>query len=804
MNQAGYADVAVPVPVATPLTYAVPAAFGELESGVRVRVPVGKRQLVGMVVGWRDEAPEGFEVREITEVLDLEPAVGDDLLDLARFAADYYLAPIGDAVRILLPGKLPPWGDRRVSLTDAGAIAPPRDPLEEKLRDLLLERPRQRLGELRRELGGATLGRLVADLRRQGRLVVEDPGRRGGRYVQAVELSTGDREEQLRRCGRSPLGREVVGYLDALGRPATTREVAAAVGCGKGVVRRLVSLGILRQFTQPERLSLARHRLSEGPRPEIVLRDDQGLAVAELEQAVDSGAYRPHLLAGTTGSGKTEVYLRAADRALAHGRSVILLVPEIALVPALARHVRRRYGPELAILHSNLSSAERVQEWERLRSGEARVVLGPRSALVAPLPNLGLVVVDEEHEGAYKQDKSPRYNGRDLALWRAREHRAVAVLVSATPSLESRYNVARGKLRRLELTARHGAGMPEGILVDLRREELVRRPGEVHFSNVLKHEIGVALEAGDQVILLRNRRGYAPTYLCRACGEDFRCQDCGLAMTLHRRLTSLICHYCGQERRAPQVCPECEEEALEPIGAGTERVEEQFKELFPGTSVDVLDADASRRAGGSAAVLERFSSGRTQVLIGTQMVAKGHDFHRVTLAAVLSADTYLGFPDFRAVEKTYALLTQLAGRAGRGERPGRVVIQTFHPHHYAIRAALTGDEESFVVEEMRFRRAFHYPPFSRLILLLVQHPKAERAEAVMRRLAAELAAHPLARGLRIAGPAPAPLERLRGKWRWQLLVRGSSGSRLRRLVRSVVGEQPMAELSIDVDPYNLL
>ncbi len=799
-----YVEVAVPVPVATPLTYAVPEALGELLPGVRVRVPVGRRQLVGLVTAIRDRAPEGFAVRPVAEVLDLEPAVGEDLLELARFVADYYLAPIGDAVRILLPGRLPPWGDRRVSLTDAGAIAPPRDPLEAKLKETLLERPRRRLGEILSELGDPGLGRLVGEMRRQGRLAVEDPGRRGGRYVQAVELQPGDREELRARCGRSPLGRAVVDYLNALGRPVTTREVAAAVGCGKGVVRRLISLGILRHFTQPERLSLARHRLDDRPPPEIVLRDDQGLAVAELEAAVESGEYRPFLLGGTTGSGKTEVYLRAADRALARGRSVILLVPEIALVPALAHHVRRRFGRELAILHSNLSSAERVQEWERLRSGEARVVLGPRSALVAPLKNLGLVVVDEEHEGAYKQDSSPRYNGRDLALWRARHHRAAAVLVSATPSLESRRNVVCGKLRRLELTARHGAGMPEGILVDLRREEAVRRPGEVHFSERLKSEIAAALAAGDQVILLRNRRGYAPTYLCRACGEDFRCVDCGLTMTLHRRFTALMCHYCGHERPAPAVCPECGEEALEPIGAGTERVEEDFRELFPDVAVDVLDADASRRAGGAAAVLERFASGRTRVLIGTQMVAKGHDFHRVTLAAVLSADTYLGFPDFRAVEKTYALLTQLAGRAGRGERPGRVVIQTYHPHHYAIRAALEGDEERFVAEEMRFRRAFHYPPFSRLVQLLVRHEKADRAETLARRLARDLAAHPLARGVRISGPAPAPLERLRGKWRWQLLVRAASGSRLRRLVREVAGEPPMSELTIDVDPYNLL
>ncbi len=804
MSDIAYVEVAVPIPVPDALVYAVPEGLEPPAPGTRVRVPVGRRRLTGVVMAHRAQAPEGVKVRPLLEVLDLEPALGRDLLELAEFVAEYYLAPIGDAAKVMTPTDLPPWGDRRVTLTDAGAVAPARDPLEHQLKEYLLEHRRARLAEIRQHLPQPGLARLVDDLRRQGRLSVEDPGRRGSRYVSAVELMPGDRKEQLERCGRSPLGRAAVEYLDALGRPATVREVAAAIGGSKSVVKRLVSLEILREFAQPERLSLARHRLGEQERSEIILRPDQAQAVEALEAAVESGGFHPFLLLGSTGTGKTEVYLRAVDKSLALGRSAIVLVPEIALVPALAHLARRRYGRGLAILHSNLSSAERVQEWERIRSGEARVVLGPRSALWAPVAGPGVLVVDEEHENAYKQDKSPRYNGRDLALLRARDQGAVAILVSATPSFESRYNVDRGKLRPLRLTARSGAGMPEGVLVDLREENLSRRPGEVHFSAALRAEIGAALDEGGQVILLRNRRGYAPTLLCRACGEDFRCPDCGLSMTLHRRLNRLMCHYCGHERPTPTACPECKEAALEPIGAGTERVEEDFREMFPDVAVDVLDADVGRRAGGTAAVLERFSSGRTRVLIGTQMVAKGHDFPQVTLAAVLSADTYLAFPDFRAVEKTYGLLTQLAGRSGRGDRPGRVVIQTFHPEHYAIRAAIEGDDRVFVEEEMRFRRTFHYPPYTRLILLLVQDSSSKRGEAAIREIARRLAAHPLAAGIRLSGPAPAPLERLRGKWRFQLLLRGPSGTRLRQLVREVVGEQPPPELTIDVDPYDLL
>ena len=800
-----WVEVAVPVPLPGPLTYSLPE--GSLVGpGCRVRVPLGRRKLVGIVLARVDPRASEFKVRPIDEVLDLEPVLPKDLLDLAQFVADYYLTPIGEVVRAMLPGSLPPWGNRQVSLTDAGALTPPRDDLEASLLEILLAERRMRFAELRRRLPDPRLPATVERLRHQGRLAIEEPGGRGLRFVKAVELRPGDRERQLEACGRSAKGRAVVEYLAALGRPATLAEVTSEVGCGRGVIRRLQELELLREFSQPESRSLARHRLAESREEEFVLRPDQAASVAALTEALELGEYRSFLLTGMTGAGKTEVYLRAIARCLELGRSAILLVPEIALVPALASQVRRRFGSALAILHSNLSGSERLQEWERLRRGEARVVLGPRSALLAPVTDLGLLIVDEEHETAYKQDAAPRYNGRDLALLRARDHAAVALLVSATPSLESRHNVAVGKLAPLHLTARAGgASLPEGVLVDLRREPGVRRPGEVTFSETLRSEIDRALGAGDQVLLLRNRRGYAPVLLCRACGEDFRCEDCGLPLTLHRRLPRLTCHYCGHERPTPERCPQCDEEALEPVGAGTERVEERFSGLYPGVAVDVLDADAGRRVGGSAAVLERFRSGRTQVLIGTQMVAKGHHFPRVALSAILHADSYLGFPDFRAVERTYSLVTQMAGRAGRGERPGRVVIQTFHPDHYAIRAALAHDDRAFAEEEMRFRKLFQYPPFTRLIHLLVRHRDALRAEAGAAQLAEQIHASPLVAGVRISGPAPAPLERLKGYWRHQLVLRSPSGKRLRDLVRGVLERAPKdVELTVDVDPYDLM
>ncbi len=804
-----FVEVAVPVPLPEALIYEVPPVFAALaRPGARARVPVGKRRLVGVVLGTAGEPSPELEgkIRPLEAVIDLQPVFDQELLALGRFVADYYQEPLGEVLRSMLPGDLPPWGDRRAWLTDAGALATPRDERERAVVEALRGAGRLRLSELQAAVGEEELAATVERLQADGRLALAGERRAGARYASAVELAPGGEEELLESCGRSKPGREVVRYLSEVGRPALVSEVLAAVGCTAGVVRRLIELRVLRRFSQIARLSLEDHLLSPEETPEITLRPDQQTAVDALLAALAEGRFAPYLLAGITGSGKTEVYLRVAAAALEAGRTALLMVPEIALVPALARTARQRFGRRVAILHSALASGERHQEWERIRRREARVILGPRSAVFAPLGDLGLVVVDEEQDGAYKQGQAPRYNGRDLALVRGQRAGAVVVLVSATPSLEVRHNVELGKARALELTERVGHGeLPEGVLVDLRREGIARRPGEVAFSEPLKEEIRTALDGGGQVVLLRNRRGYAPVLMCRACGEDFRCPDCGLPRTFHRRVERLRCHLCGGGVPAPERCPACGELALEPLGAGTERVEERFAEEFPGVPLGVLDRDTARRRGGLAGVLERFGRGETRVLIGTQMVSKGHHFPEVALAGVLLADTYLGFPDFRAVEKTYALLTQLAGRAGRGDRPGRMVIQTYHPEHYAIQAVIAHDDRAFAAEEMRFRRIFHYPPYTRMVQLVVRGRHRGRAEEAMRELAGALTVHPLADGVRISGPAPAPYERLAGRWRFQLLLRAPSAERLRRLV--AVAPHPRqggVDLVIDVDPYELL
>jgi primosomal protein N' (replication factor Y) (superfamily II helicase) len=807
--------VAVPAPVPDALTYAVPEDLdARVVPGVRVRVSMGRRKLVGVAMERTEDAPEGVTLKPILEVVDREPVLPPELLELARFTADYYLAPIGETVRAMLPSQLPALGSARLWLTSAGALARPRDDDEAAVVEVLREAGRISLGDLAARLPEVDAPRVVDRLVREGRLASGERRSRstGVRYRVAVEVAPGALETHAEALGRSKKARGVVEYLEGLGRPALVQEVTDAVGCTDGVVRRLAKMGALRQFTQVERMSLDRHRMGassevgEGEPPVIVLRPDQREAADALLAGVETGEYTPFLLRGMTGSGKTEVYLTAAERVIGDGRSAILLVPEIALVPALARTLAQRFGGACAILHSSLSAGERHQEWERIRRGEARLVLGSRSAIFAPVRDLGLLVVDEEQDSAYKQDQTPRYNGRDLALVRGRAEGAVVVVVSATPSLESRHNAETGKLTALSLHHRAGAaGLPESLLVDLKELDVPRKPGEVTFSPVLLDELERAFAAGDQAILLRNRRGYSPRLLCRACGEEFRCEACGLPKTLHVKDRRLACHYCGDAGPVPRRCPTCDEAALEPMGAGTERVEERFAELFPDVAVDVLDRDAVRRPGGVASVLERFARGETRALVGTQMVAKGHHFPRVALAGVLSADSYLGFPDFRAVERTYNLLVQLAGRAGRGDRPGRVVIQTYHPQHYAIQAALTGDDDAFAAEEMRFRRVFHYPPYTRMVQLLVRDKDQDKARESADVLARALAAHPRFPEIRMAGPATAPMERIRHRWRYQILLRARSGRLVREVVRVALDATKVpAEVVVDVDPLELM
>src|SRR5437763_3641524 len=509
---------------------------------------------------------------------------------------------------------------------------------------------------------------------------------------------------------------------------------------------------------------------------------------AEQRAAIDAvkptlGTFAPFLLEGVTGSGKTEVYIELMREVVKRGEQALLLVPEISLTPVFAARLKERFGERIAILHSSLSASERYDQWWRARRGEVDVAIGPRSALFTPFPSLGAIVVDEEGDGAYKQEETPRYNARDLAVVRAQQRGIPVVLGSATPSLESRENAARGKYTLLRMTKRVEARpLPEVEVIDLRKEKAEKEDkGFVIFSGSLKSALRATFDAGEQAIILMNRRGYAPYLLCRECGHEFRCRDCSVTLTVHRRAGLLICHYCGLRKPIPSKCALCGGEVLQPIGFGTEKVEERFHRDFPGIVADVLDRDSTRKKGSLVKILDRFRRGETQALIGTQMLSKGHHFPNVTLTAVLNADSILGYPDFRSAEKTFYLLTQVAGRAGRGELRGRVLIQSAFPTHYAIQHALHHDYEAFYEAEIQYRRTFHYPPITAMIAILFRGdklPDVERAALDCGRRIEEAVA-PLA-GTRIQGPAPAPLARIKGYWRYQILVRSPQRIALHR------------------------
>jgi primosomal protein N' (replication factor Y) len=539
-----------------------------------------------------------------------------------------------------------------------------------------------------------------------------------------------------------------------------------------------------------------------------LLTPEQDSAVSQVGESLGREVNRAYLLLGPTGSGKTEVYLAAIDRALEAGKSAIYLVPEISLTPLLARRCRERFGGRFALLHSSLTPAQRREEWERIRIGCARVVLGPRSALMAPVASLGLIVVDEEQDSSFKQESDPRYNGRDLALVRAQKEGAVALLGSATPSLESFRLSETGRLSLLSLSQRIEARPLARVeLVDMRREE-GETGGEDPVSRPLRDALRECLGRREQAIVFLNRRGWAPALLCRKCGENLKCRRCSISLTWHRRDQTLLCHYCGYRRGIPKRCPSCSGEKLTLTGIGTEKLEEEISALFPGARVARLDRDIARGRQAPGRILAAFERGAHDILVGTQLVAKGHDFPNVTLVGVIGADFTLGFPDFRAAERTFQILTQVAGRAGRGERPGRVIVQAHRPDHYAIQAAASQDYAAFHAKESRYRRLMGYPPFTALACVTATGRTLATAQR-RATLVTDAIRRAGGRELKILGPAPAPLFRLKGRYRFQAIVRAGRRRQLSEILNEALNRleksrSPVRDVIVDVDPASLL
>ena len=804
-----FVDVSLPVPLDQPFTYSLPETLRHrVKVGSRILVPFGSRKLTGVILRCHDEPPQ-MATREALRLIDSEPVLSEELMALGRWIAGYYCAPLGDVLRGMLPLASEIRRGKVYSLSDAG-----RDAARQLLLDSSPDDPAaQVLGMLeKRPLSAAYLAKslpladkAIRALERKGFIVAEqvqterDPLRAPADRLR-VELDLtrrrGDAEERLNKPER-----ELRAFLELHPGSHNLKQLEDMVKNASGAARSLARKGVV--TLKPEQAGIA-----AGPvRARHVLNDAQQAAFERIRGAIEARRFETFLIHGVTGSGKTEVYLTAIETALAAGRGALLLVPEIALTPQMAGQFFSRFGDRVAILHSAFTDVERTGQWRRIRSGAARVVVGTRSGVFAPVQDLGLIVVDEEHDGSYKQEETPRYNGRDVAIMRAQKAGACVVLGSATPSLESRYNAEKGKYTLLELPGRIEARpMPEVELIDMRQEFLETRKQET-FSRKLMEALAARLENGEQTIVLLNRRGFSSFVACRACGERVQCMNCSLTLTYHKRDRRLLCHYCGYAEKVPNQCPKCTSEHIYFLGMGSEKVEEELHRAFPTARIARLDRDTVTGKRQYETILNDFREGHYDILVGTQMIAKGHDIPNVTLVGVVSADVGLGMPDFRAAERTFQLLTQVAGRAGRGNIPGIVLVQTINPDHYAVRMAAMQDYAAFYAKELNFRRMMLYPPFSAMANVLVRSEKQEMAMRMSSELGILL--NPPPEKLRIMGPAEAPVPRLKNEYRYQFLVKASSRKALNELLQSVKKYAadhkwgPTA-LVVDVDPLTLM
>ncbi len=809
-----YCEIALPLPLRSLFTYAVPSKLESNELvGRRLVVPFRNRKMIGVGLAVTDRAPDVARVKEIAELLDPIPALPASLIELGRWVSQYYVAPIGETFRSLLPPEAEVRQEREYFLTEAGreylAELVARGPASErKVADFAaLDITKDADGALSlsrfRKVPAAreTVERLV----REGYLGWNDiVVRRKERLQKIVAWKMEESIAEKEILNMKEL-RVRAALLEAQ-VPLPLPILIVAAGVSRRVIEKLAEQGRLILWDEPR-------VVEEDPwdtdytAPTNILNGEQAAALEQIRGWIDAKAFHVGLLHGVTGSGKTEVYLGAVESAIAKGRSALVLVPEIALTLWMSRHVRARFGPGVAVLHSALSDNERAREWWRVRRGEARIAVGTRSAVFAPLENLGLILVDEEQETSYKQEEAPRYNGRDTAIYRARLEGVPVVLGSATPSLESYHHARTGKYTLLELKTRvENRPLAQVRVVDLREEfRATHRASPI--SESLRAAIAARLEAGTQAMILINRRGYSWFLICRGCGAPVQCQNCSIALTYHKKRARLECHYCGFTTRIPKECPKCKQEYLYFVGDGAERVEESLREQFSQARIARLDRDTVRTKQEYQKVLGAFARREIDVLVGTQMVAKGHDFEFVTLVGVVAADLALGRPDFRAAEKTFQLLTQVAGRAGRGKLPGEVIVETYYPEHYAIECAARQDYIAFFEKEAHFRRMLHYPPYAALANVLIRSKVLENAIRWSRALEGYFALFEK-EGMKILGPAAAPLARLRQEFRFQFLLKAAKRSNLTRALSGCVEfcankEIPEAAVIVDVDPTSL-
>ena len=807
-HREAFIEVAVALPVSGTFTYAVNQPQAALvAAGQRVLVPFGRRRVTGYVLG-EAAADQQLKIKPILDLLDEVPFFPPTMIPFFRWIADYYLHPIGDVIRTALPAGVNVTETAVGTLTAAGraALLDGRADETEQAALKLLQESALRIKPLARALNMHPSGGFFRKLQKKGWIEMQRK-LTGGRVRSKTERFVRVAEDAAAAANLTPQRKKILALLQTTGE-MSLRDLVAAVPTTAATVKSMAQAGVVELFEQ----SVYRDPFGETVDADAARlpTDEQRHAISLVMQSLGRG-FAGFLLAGVTGSGKTEIYMQLAQQAIDEGRTVLVLVPEIALISQMERRFRARFGDRIAVLHSGLSAGERYDQWLRIRGREAGIVLGARSAIFAPLTDLGLIVVDEEHDGSYKQETNLRYNARDLATVRAKLENCVVLLGSATPSVQSYYNTTRGKLVEIHLEKRvEERPLPEITVVDL-RESRDRRGLRRFLTDALTTEIDAVLGRGEQALLFLNRRGFASIAVCGECGESIKCKHCDISMTLHQAAAAYKCHYCGYSQPMAPACGICGSDRIRHLGLGTEKIEEALKKRFPEARVARMDRDTTGRKGSLVRILKDLHDGRIDLLVGTQMVAKGHDFPNITLVGIICADLSLSLPDFRASERSFQLLAQVAGRAGRGQIPGRVILQTYNPEHFSIVAARNQDFKAFYGEEIRFRKALNYPPFSRMIQFMVTGKDKKQTAAHAKQLGEfcrrlQQQNKEFSRSVEILGPIEAALTKIAGRYRWQMLAKGSAVRSLHRFVRTSMTEKPSlfqrhgVQVVVDVDP----
>jgi len=809
-----FVDVALPVPLDSTFTYRLDGTGEVPHIGARVIVPWREQKLSGVVTSVHDNEPR-VKTKYVLRVLDSEPALSSTLMELGRWIAHYYIAPIGEVYRTMLPLAAEFRRARRLQITQAGETAlfeaatggsslrarkgNEHQDNEYEVLNYLLERGVAREQTVRTATGASK--EVIDTLRRKRWIALQDLSdvRDATRTVKVAVLRGVDGKLNANQ-------QQIVQVLAAAEGKRLTVEQVRELPVPQSSLQALVKRGIVEIVAQPADFAVT----AITPRKSqlaYIFNPQQKRALQHVSAAVTAREFSVTLLHGVTGSGKTAVYLAAMQQVLDAGRGSIMLVPEIGLTPAAAAHLHQVFGSQVAVLHSGLSNDERAEQWHRIRRGQTKVVVGTRSAVFAPVEDLALIVVDEDQDGSYKQEESPRYHARDVAVMRAKLIGAAVVLGSATPSLESYFNAQKKKYALVEMPDRvERRPLPDIELVDMKREHQETGHFEA-ISRKLAEELEQRLTRGEQAMVLLNRRGYSAFVMCRNCGETVQCKNCAVAMTYHKGSHRLECHYCGHMTKPPALCPKCGSEYVQYLGTGSEKLEALLHSMFPQARIGRLDRDTVRGREDFERALNALNAGDLDVLVGTQMIAKGHDVHGVTLVGVVGADAALAFPDFRAAERTFQLLTQVAGRAGRGDVPGKVVLQTHNPDHYAVQFAAHHDFSGFYDKELRYRSWMHYPPFTALANVLIRGDKLEEA-LKWSGILGHWFKDTRHEGVRVLGPAAAPIVRLKNDFRYHLVLKSSSRESLNATLRAMLAraaEQkvPRSNIVVDVDAQSL-